>query len=135
MACTKSAEEAAPGMAMLSLVSSGNLGLEKGPENRAFGVLLSEKHIKNNVVMTVLREPWARFGPVNIAEVNDTTLVFYFANSKDKDQVIELSPWSIHGHCLNIRSCPIDKSLGDVDFLRLQCWVQIHGLSLEMINS
>lgn len=110
------------------------IGLDRGPGTRAIGMLMSDKHIKNNVVKNVLKEAWARFGPIRIAEVNDTTLVFDFASEKDREQIIELSPWSVHDHCLNLKACPVDTSVEDIDFNWVQMWVQVHGLSLEMIN-
>lgn len=97
-------------------------------------MLISDRHIKNNVVKSVLKEAWARFGPVRMSEVNASTLVFDFDNSRDIDQVLELSPWSIHGHCLNLKFCLAHKSDDEIDFGRVQMWVQIHGLSLEMFN-
>lgn len=124
-----------PGLTTLQLVSSAIPGSSRGSGTRVLGMLLSEKHIKNDVVQNVLKEAWARYGPVRISEVNETTLMFDFESSKDRDQIIELSPWSVHGHCLNLKLCIAHMPVADIDFGRVQIWVQIHGLSLDMFNN
>lgn len=86
------------------------------------------------MVQNVLKEAWARYGPVRITEVNDTTLMFDFESSNDRDQVLELSPSSVHGHCQNLKLCPTHMSVEEIDFSRVQMWAQVHSLSLEMFN-
>lgn len=44
------------------------------------------------------------------------------------------SPWSVQGHCLNLRECQSNRCVGDVDFRLMQIWIQVFGLSLDMFN-
>lgn len=98
-------------------------------------MLISDKPVKNNVIKNVLKETWSRFGKVRMAEVNQSTLVFEFDSSQDREQILELSLWFVHGYCLNLRNCPANMSVSEIDFNRVQVWAQIHDLSMEMINS
>lgn len=122
------------GIPTLQLLPSSVQSSGRGTGTRGLGMLLSEKHVKNNVVQNVLKEEWARYSSVRITEVNETTLMFDFKSPKDRDQVLELSPWSVHGHCLNLKLCLVHMSVEEIDFSRVQMWVQVHGMSLEMFN-
>lgn len=58
-----------PGITMLQMVPTAIQGPNRETGARVLGMLLSDKHIKNNVVQNVLKEAWGRFGPVRVSEV------------------------------------------------------------------
>lgn len=134
MASSTNSDGGRQGIPTLRLVPSSTQHASRGTGTRVLGMLVSDKHLKNNVVQNVLKEAWARFGPVRITEVNDTTLMFDFERPRDRDQVLELSPWSVHDHCLNLKLCPIDVPVAEIDFSKVQIWVQVYGLNLDMFN-
>lgn len=47
---------------------------------------------------------------------------------------MDLSPWSINGHSLNLRECNADICLDEVNFDVMRIWIQVYGLSLDMYN-
>lgn len=103
--------------------------------SRIFGRSLALKGMRNSVIHTVLKGAWASYGAVTMKEVDSQTMEFIFQSAKGKDQVMDLSPWSINGHCLVLRECPATSSLQDVNFDSLDTWVQIFGVSFDMFNS
>lgn len=119
---------------MLRMVPTAPQGASRESGARVLGKLVSEKHFKNSIVRSVLKEAWGRFGPVRITEVTETMMMFDFESVRDRDQILELSPWSVHGRCLNLKLCPAHIFVADIDFGRIQIWVQVHGLSFEMFN-
>lgn len=123
------------GFPTLKLVPSAIPTSSRGTGIRVLGMLVSGRHIKNNVVQNIVKEAWARFSTVRTIEINETTLMFHFESSRDRDQILELSIWTVHGHCLNLKLCHAYMSVDEVDFGRVQVWVQVHGLSLEMFNT
>lgn len=94
------------GIPTLRLVPSATHSENRGQGSHVLGMLISDKHVKNNVIQNVLKEAWGRFGPVRFTEVNEATLMFDFNSPKDRDRVLDLSQWSVHGHCLNLKFCP-----------------------------
>lgn len=66
---------------------------------------------------------------VKMSELADGMLSFEFENDADRDRVVDMSPWAIHDHCLNLNICLPNQSLDEVDFTKIQIWTQIHGLS------
>lgn len=125
------------GFPTLQLVPSATPTLSRGAGQRVIGMLVSDQHIKNNVVQNVLKNNVVQNvhnGHVRITKVNDTTMMFDFESSRDRDQIMELSSWSVHGHCLNLKMCPAYMSVQDIDFGKVQVWAQVHDLSLEMFN-
>lgn len=63
------------------------------------------------------------------------TMAFEFESVRDKEQITDLSPWSVNEHCLNLKECSANTCLQDIDFDAMKIWVQIHGLSFDMYNS
>lgn len=59
---------------------------------------------------------------------------FEFEKHGDRDRVLDMSLWDIHGHCLNMKMWEKNQRLEEVDFGTIRMWVQAHGLSGEMIN-
>lgn len=94
---------------------------------RAVGKLISEKQIKSNVVFSVLRAAWGSYGTVVMSELKEGIMAFDFACEEDRKRVMDLSPWAIHGHCLNLRISQQNHSLDEIDFRKMQIWVQVHG--------
>lgn len=70
-----------------------------------FGRIISQKTIKNTVVHNILKVAWARYRSVKMVEVDDKTMTFEFHNERDRDQIMDLSPWSVQGHRLNLKVC------------------------------
>lgn len=69
-----------------------------------------------------------------MTEVDERTMAFEFNSEKDKEQILDMSPWSVQGHSLNLKDCEGNTSLDEVDFHMMQMWIQVCGLSLEMHN-
>lgn len=69
-----------------------------------------------------------------MTEVDDKSTTFEFDSYWDKQQVMDISPWSIQGPSLNLNECTTNTCLEDIDFDVMQMWIQISGLSLEMFN-
>lgn len=67
-----------PGITTLRMVPTTIPGPSRESAARVLDMLLSVKHIKNNLVQNVLKEAWGRFGPVKVTEVTESMLMFDF---------------------------------------------------------
>lgn len=97
--------------------------------------MVSGRKIKNRVVQIVLKAAWERFGRVTISEVDAQTLSFEFQNDRDREQIMDLSSWSVNNHCYNLKACNANMSVEELDFTKVVMWAQIQGLSLDMLNA
>lgn len=102
--------------------------------SRVLGRIMAEKKIRNSVVHNALKLAWSRYGLVQIKEVDECTMSFKYDNEREQDQIMDLSHWSVQGHCLNLRLCRTNMCVEDVEFSTMQVWIQIYGLSLDIIN-
>lgn len=123
-------ERELPRRALLSIVPK----LPKIQVARVVGKMISQKPVKNSVVYNVLKAAWATFGAVKMSDLEGGVMAFDFTNDSDRDRVLDMSPWAIYGHCLNLQVCQLNHCISEVDFGEMQIWVQIHGLSLDMLN-
>lgn len=87
------------------------------------------------MVYNVLKVAWSRYGEDEMTELDDRTMAFDFQSEKELRQVMDMSPWSVQGHCLNLIASSEFGSLEEEAFGKLQLWIQIFGLSLDMHNS
>lgn len=102
---------------------------------RTVGRMISVKPVKSNVVFSVLKAAWGSYGSVVMIELKEGFMAFDFESEVDRDRVMDMSPWAIHRHYLNLKLCYPNQSMDEVDFGKLQLWAQVHGPSAEMLNS
>lgn len=69
-----------------------------------------------------------------MTEVDDRRMAFTFQLEKENEQIMDMSPWSVQGHCLNLKQCKENISIGEAQLHRMQMWIQIYGLRLKMHN-
>lgn len=69
---------------------------------RYVGTILSHKNVKLVAIQNVLKLVWARYEKFRISELEDKIMLFEFENQGDKDQIFDLSPWSIQVQCLSL---------------------------------
>lgn len=86
------------------------------------------------MVRNVLKVAWARFGHVKKKDVEDNTMAFEFETDRVREQILDLSPWSVKGHYLNLRIKNASMSMDEVQVDILEIWIQVHGLSLDVYN-
>lgn len=96
--------------------------------------MISQKPVKCNAVFSVMKAAWGNFGAIKMTEIADGIMVFDFESDADRDRVVDMSPWAVHGHCLNLRLWHTNQTLDDVLFKRMQLWTQVHGMSADMLN-
>lgn len=46
-------------------------------------------------------------------------MAFDFENERDRDRVLDMSPWAIHDHCLNLKLCTTNQCTSEVDFRKI----------------
>lgn len=67
-------------------------------------------------------------------EVGDRTIAFDFDSARDREQILDMSPWSVHGQSLNLKECRSNICIEEIEFHVMQMWIQVYGLSLDMHN-
>lgn len=70
-----------------------------------------------------------------MTEVDDKTKTLEFESERDKDQIMDLSLWSVQGHCLNLKECKVETSLEEINFDVMHIWIQIYDLNMDMYNA
>lgn len=111
-----------------------NSNKELQNENWYVGKIISQKTIKQSVTHNVLRTAWARFDTVAISEAEAGILLFDFGRQEDVEQILDLSPWAINMHILNIKQWEPTGCVKDVEFNKVNFWIQIHGLGLKKFS-
>lgn len=69
------------------------------------GRMVAQKSVKNNAVFNVLKAAWANHDSVRTSDIDEWMMAFEFEYEKERDRVLDMSLWSIHGHCLNLEIC------------------------------
>lgn len=75
--------------------------------------------MKPVVTHSVLKLAWARYGKIRITELEDKIMLFEFANEDAKNQIFDMSPWSIQGHCLSLQKWEPSLGLTVVEIRRM----------------
>lgn len=64
----------------------------------------------------MLKAAWARYGTVRISEVDEHE----FESERDRDQILDMFPWSVHDHCLNLKICKANMCIEEIVFDTVQ---------------
>lgn len=114
-----------------------DLNSNPGLENSDWyvGKVISQKSIMLNTIHNVLKLAWARYITINILEATTGVLTFDFENETDQCKILDLSPWAINGHVQSIKIWDPSIGIKDVDFNKVNFWVQIHDLGLEKFST
>ncbi|OMO61796.1 hypothetical protein CCACVL1_23233 [Corchorus capsularis] len=98
------------------------------------GKIISDKPVNRRGAMGVLRSMWpSRDCPV-ITELGSQTYGLAFNSEDLMLQAMIDSPWNVMGFCLILKKWEVEKSISEIPFHKVQYWIQIHGLPLEMQN-
>lgn len=62
-------------------------------------------------------------------------VMFEYVDEEDREQIIDMSPWSVQGHYLCMKKWMPSVGLAHVDFKKVQFLVQVHDLGLEKFSS
>ncbi|OMP04828.1 Ribosomal protein S21 [Corchorus olitorius] len=96
--------------------------------------ILSDKPVNRKGAMGVLHSMWASRDCPVITELGSQTYGLAF-NSKDLMlQAMIDCHWNVMGFCLILKKWEVEKSIVEIPFDKVQYWIQIHGLPLEMQN-
>lgn len=100
------------------------------------GKLISTKIIINSfAIIVVLHSTW-NLGPnVSFKALGQNMVTYIFKNSKDRQRIENVGPWSIKGHLLNLQQWDPSLSLNEVDFSVCKVWVQIHNSPPNRLNT
>lgn len=53
---------------------------------------------KASTIHNVMKLAWARYESVTISDLSNKVVMFEFENGEDREQILDLSPWSVQGH-------------------------------------
>lgn len=76
--------------------------------------------MKNSLIYNVLKITWARHRPVRMTEVDDKIIAFDFESERDREQIMDMDPWSVQGHSLNLKECKANICIKEIDFHLMQ---------------
>lgn len=87
------------------------------------GKMISQKEVKNSAVYVVLKATWTSYGSVKMTDLEDGVMTFDFQNESDRNRVLDMSPWAIHGHCLNLKASSPSQCTSEINFGLMSFWV------------
>lgn len=76
--------------------------------------------MKNSAVYNVLKAAREAYGSVKMTDLEVGVIAFDFQSETYRDWVLDMSPWAIHGHCLNLKVCPPNQRTSEIEFGMLQ---------------
>ncbi|KAL9662414.1 hypothetical protein QQ045_027247 [Rhodiola kirilowii] len=68
-------------------------------------------------------------------KIQDNMVVVKFDERAKLDKVLEEGPWSFQNQMVMLRRWEIGRKPQDLDFSNVQLWVQLHNISVELMNN
>ncbi|OMO59554.1 reverse transcriptase [Corchorus capsularis] len=98
------------------------------------GKIISKKPLNRRGVIGVLQSIWPRKEILTIREMGQNLYAISFVNQQFMEDALANGPWSVMGCYLNIKKWEIGQAMSDLDFSRVDFWLQVHNLPLEMLT-
>lgn len=83
--------------------------------------------------MNVLKWAWSDVGEIHISIPGKNKFMFVFKEKKGAIKIFKDSPWTINGTWLVLKEWGFQQIVEEVEVDIVICWIQIHGLTLEMM--
>ena len=103
-------------------------------QNTLLGKIIAEKPLNSRGVKNILQSLWPKADKTEIAQMGMNLYVISFTEEAAMAAALANGPWSVMGHCLNLKKWEMEKTVNEVNFTKVYFWVQIHNLPLEMMS-
>ncbi|GLT81410.1 hypothetical protein SLA2020_527990 [Shorea laevis] len=91
-------------------------------------LIVDEDDIRSGVVYSILKSAWRPKGGLEVHEQSKNTYLFIFSDEKEKDRILQESPWFVKGSHIVLKEWPISQRFDEIEFSYSAFWVQVHGL-------
>ena len=98
------------------------------------GKLLTRRPFNKDAMLRTFKVVWKISKEVEVYVLDSNMFVFKFASTKDKDKVLEGSPWSFEKKLLMLKQYDGNIRISDYYFGSASFWVRIYGLPLKLMN-
>ncbi|GLT35681.1 hypothetical protein SLA2020_101120 [Shorea laevis] len=97
-------------------------------------LITTHKDIRSGLVYGILKSAWSPKGGLELHEQSKHTYVFILSDEKEKQRIFSSSPWSVKGFHLILKDWPRSQRFDEIDFSRMEFWVQVHGLPKDAMT-
>ena len=98
------------------------------------GKLLTNRLFNKEAMLSTLKVVWKISRNVKVTVLESNLFIFKFASLKDKQRVIDGSPWSFNKNLVVFKDYNGDLRGLDYKFETAQFWVRVYGFPLRMLT-
>lgn len=99
------------------------------------GCLVSSRPLNRYSVHPKIKVIWNFVKSLSIEDIDWNTFLFTFPISSNEDRILSQSPWNFRGLHMVLQQWNPDLDLVEIDLDHTNFWLQVHGLSLELMTS
>lgn len=99
------------------------------------GKILTDKSLNRGAVKHILSKAWGDPEGLQMADVGMNLFMFIFLDIEEAQGVIRKGPWYVMNKLISLQQWTSQAVMKEIDFSKVQFWVQIHGLPLEYITT
>ena len=96
--------------------------------------LLTKRSFNKEAMIGTMRIVWRLSKDPEVTVMDENLFLFKFATLKDKQRIIDGSPWSFEKKLLVLKKYDGDLRASDYVFDKADFWVRVYGLPLKMLN-
>lgn len=98
------------------------------------GKVLSDKSLNRGAVKNILGKAWGDQMGVKASDLGMNLFLFTFQRKEDMEDVLRKGPWYVMNKLVSLQYWTTQAIMKEIDFSRVQFWVQVHDLPLENLN-
>lgn len=86
------------------------------------------------VIINTILAVWKFAVHLRIEAMENSTYLFHFTRSRDRDKVLLMVPWNFKGHLLVLQHWSSALTIAEIDLTTSSFWIQLHGLPMAGMN-
>lgn len=96
--------------------------------------VLTDKSLNRGAIKLILSKAWGEPEGLQMNDVGMNLFMFIFKENEEAHEVLKKGPWYVMGKLISLQQRAPQAVMKEVDFSRVQFWVQIHGLPMKFMN-
>ncbi|KAL9677451.1 hypothetical protein QQ045_005682 [Rhodiola kirilowii] len=85
-------------------------------------------------ISAILKKAWKMPTGVTFEEINGNMAVLKFEDKLKLEKVLEEGPWTYQNQLILIKRWEFGRKPEDLEFSKVQVWVQMHGIPVELMT-
>lgn len=116
------------------VLNEEDVGCQEQTQGALVGKVITDKSLNRSAIKNMLGKAWGNPDGLQVSDIGPNMFLFTFNSKEEAMEVFHKSPWYVMNKLMSLQEWVPHISLTEINFSRVNFWIQIQGLPLEFIS-